>query len=127
MAPVGPALTSASERPSATSAAAITIEASWRERTAATGSSALVISPVASISSTPSTAASASSSAVVAEDAQRDAVGGGGRAPVDEGLDAQLGAAPVERDGRGASGTYSSEEESARPSPISCEITSRPA
>ena len=44
VAPVGPALASACERPSATSAAASTIEASGASRTAPTGSSSLVIS-----------------------------------------------------------------------------------
>src|SRR4051794_28519749 len=54
VAPVGPALTSAAERPSATSAAARTTEAPGRDRTAATGSSEFVISSSAATSSTPS-------------------------------------------------------------------------
>src|SRR4051794_888796 len=53
VAPVGPALTRACERPSATSAAARTIEALSRERTAATGSSSLVTASGASTSSMP--------------------------------------------------------------------------
>ncbi len=54
VAPVDPGLASASECPAATSAAAITIEASGRERTARTGSSSLEIASVAGITSTPS-------------------------------------------------------------------------
>ncbi len=61
VAPVGPALTSAWERPSATSAAAMTIEASWRERTAPTGSSSLAISPGEATISAPASATGARS------------------------------------------------------------------
>src|SRR3954471_23291269 len=59
--PVEPAETSASARPSPTAAAAWTIEASLRERTAATGSSPALIVSGASISSARSPALSSSS------------------------------------------------------------------
>ena len=67
---------------------------------------------------------------MVAEDAQRDAVGGGGGRPSTIALDAPLGAAPVERRTVGGSGQLLLLRGSAAagsPSPTSCEITSRPA
>ena len=55
VAPVGPTLAIASERPAAASSAAWTTEASGVPRTLATGSSSLVIEVGAAISSTPLT------------------------------------------------------------------------
>ena len=119
--------TSASEPPSATSAAAMTIEASLRERTAATGSSSLVISPAPRPARRrrprPGPRARRGRRRRAGECRRRRPTG----APAIR-VSAPCSAPRPSSATVGApSGTYSSGEASGRPSPISCEITSRPA
>ncbi len=127
VAPVDPALAIAWERPSATSRAARTTEARGLERTAATGSSALVISSTAGTSSAPSIPSMAARVAGIAEHTQPDPIGGSGSGAGDDCLGPSLGAATVEGDRRQPSYSSASAVSVGAASAISCSITSRPA
>ena len=129
VAPVGPALTSASELPSATSAAARTTEACERERTAATGSSALVISSEAAIELDAVDLTGVAQRFEVAEDPQPDAVGGSRARAGDRPHRLPRSAPRPSRATVTAKGYSSASAAVSRgaDSPISCLITSRPA